>query len=79
VRATSNDAQPLSKVLRLRRRFPFEDGFKLQEGRTATAEQVIEQLERFVSEDRMARMRQARACKGCLQCLVQKFEALQMV
>ena len=45
----------------MRCRFPFEDGFNLQEGRTATAEQVIEQLERFVSEDRMARMRQARA------------------
>ena len=41
------------------RRFPFEDGFRLAEGRSATAEDVIEQLERFVSEERMARMRQA--------------------
>ena len=62
MRAIANDAQPRLKVLHLRRRFPFEDGFRLQEGRTATAEQVIQQLERFVIEERMARMRQARAC-----------------
>ena len=57
--ATPTGAQKPMNVLC---RFPFEDGFKLQEGSMATAEQVIEQLERFISEERMARMRQARAC-----------------
>ena len=39
-------------------RFPFEDGFRLGDGRTATAAEVIEQLSSIISDERLDRMRQ---------------------